>query len=68
MSDSSCAQQNGGNKNCPCTYAGCSRHGNCCQCVAYHCGKDQLPACYFTAEQEKTYNRNIDYFIECRTK
>lgn len=53
---------------CPCTYTGCSRHGICCECLHYHRGKDQLPACYFTAEQEKTYNRNIDFFIECRDK
>lgn len=68
MTEITCARQKSGKHECPCTYSNCSRHGNCCECVAYHRGKDQLPACYFTAEQEKTYNRNIDYFIECRTK
>ncbi|WP_432736288.1 DUF6485 family protein [Maridesulfovibrio sp. FT414] len=68
MSDSICARQATGKDDCPCTYSNCSRRGNCCACVAYHRGKDQLPACFFTPEEEKTYNRNIDYFIECRTK
>ncbi|CCO24590.1 DUF6485 family protein [Maridesulfovibrio hydrothermalis] len=68
MVKDSCAHQEGNKKDCPCTYTNCTRHGACCECVKYHRGKDQLPACFFTAEEEKTYNRNIDYFIECRTK
>lgn len=64
--NSDCARQASGAGDCPCTYAGCPRHGNCCQCVKYHRGKDQLPACYFTAEAEKTYDRSVAYFISCR--
>ena len=61
-----CARQSGQKADCPCTYSGCPRMGNCCQCVAYHRAKDQLPACYFTPEQEATYNRSISYFLDCR--
>jgi hypothetical protein len=64
MSD--CANQASGNPDCNCTYPGCPRHGNCCQCVRHHRAKDQLPACYFTAEQEKRYDRSIAFFISCR--
>jgi len=61
-----CTRQAAGNGDCPCTYPGCTRHGNCCQCVKYHRTKDQLPACYFTPEQEKAYDRSIRFFIACR--
>lgn len=56
------------NKNmCNCTYTSCSRHGVCCECIAYHRKKDQLPACYFPDDVEKTYDRSIERFIQvCR--
>ena len=53
---------------CNCTYEPCSRKGICCDCIAYHKKMGELPACYFTAEQEKTYNRSISYFIRCQQK
>jgi hypothetical protein len=61
-----CANQASGNPDCPCTYPGCPRHGNCCQCVKHHRGKDQLPACYFSAEHEKRFDRSVAFFIACR--
>ena len=30
---------------CSCPSDDCDRHGLCCQCVAYHRGKGQLPMC-----------------------
>ena len=55
------------NKNmCNCTYSGCSRYGKCCECLAYHRSSNELPACYFTREEERTYNRSIRYFVERR--
>ncbi|OYT43202.1 hypothetical protein B6U90_07165, partial [Thermoplasmatales archaeon ex4484_6] len=36
---------------CPCTYP-CSRKGKCCECIAYHRGRGELPACYFSKEAE----------------
>ena len=53
---------------CPCTYVGCARHGKCCECVEYHRKKDALPACYFSPEEEKTYDRSIAYYNKCHEK
>ncbi|HUV80921.1 MAG TPA: DUF6485 family protein [Patescibacteria group bacterium] len=50
-------------KNCPCTYAGCPRKGICCECLKYHLADEELPACYFSKEAEKTYDRSIKNFI-----
>lgn len=44
---------------CNCTYSGCSRHGICCECISYHKGKGELPACYFDKDLERTYDRSI---------
>jgi len=48
---------------CNCTYEPCSRKGLCCQCIAYHRRRQELPACYFSAADEKTYDRSIARFI-----
>jgi hypothetical protein len=48
---------------CNCTYQGCPRAGTCCQCIAYHRQKDELPACYFPKAAEATYDRSIESFI-----
>jgi len=50
-------------KACPCTYS-CSKRGKCCECIASHRGSGELPACYFTPEQERTYDRSIDYYCK----
>ncbi len=52
-------------KNCACTYD-CPRKGLCCECIKHHREKNELPACYFSKDQEKTYDRSIDFFIENR--
>lgn len=51
-------------KNCPCTYPGCDKKGICCECLKYHRERNELPACYFSPEKEKTYDRSINNFIE----
>jgi len=51
-------------KNCPCTYPGCEKKGICCECLAYHRQKGELPACYFSEEQEKTYDRTLENFFQ----
>jgi len=53
---------------CNCTYPGCPKHGVCCECVAYHRSRGELPACYFTNEQEKTWDRSIAYFVRCHSR
>jgi hypothetical protein len=40
---------------CNCTYEPCSRKGRCCECLAYHLESDELPACVFPPEVERTY-------------
>ncbi len=51
-------------KNCPCTYPGCDRKGKCCDCLKYHLNRNELPACCFPAEIEKSYDRSFEKFIE----
>lgn len=48
-------------KNCNCTYP-YDKKGKCCLCIKYHRKRNELPACYFTKENEKTYNRSIEFF------
>jgi hypothetical protein len=53
-------------KDCNCTYEGCARKGICCECIKHHREKNQLPACYFSAEDEKTYDRSVEKFLELK--
>jgi hypothetical protein len=55
-------------KNCPCTYPSCPRKGFCCQCIKHHRKRRELPACYFSAEIEKTYDRRISIFLREQQK
>lgn len=58
-----CARTKANNKMCNCTYP-CSLHGKCCECLAKHRRAGELPACYFTPEQERTYDRSIEYYCK----
>ncbi|MCD6117494.1 hypothetical protein J7K93_10800 [bacterium] len=49
---------------CNCTYEPCSRKGYCCECIRYHRSRDELPACYFPDEVERTFDRSIRRFVE----
>lgn len=62
-----CPKQDKNLAACNCTYEPCVRKGKCCDCVTYHRQKNQLPACYFPPDAEKTFDRSIDYFIEINT-
>jgi len=53
---------------CTCTYSSCPRHGLCCECLHYHRHRNEIPACYFSADEEKTYNRSIEFYCQRRTK
>ncbi|MCL2163152.1 MAG: hypothetical protein FWH55_01905 [Oscillospiraceae bacterium] len=44
---------------CPCTYS-CGNHGKCCACIAYHVKFSEFPACVFSKEAEKTYDRSFN--------
>jgi hypothetical protein len=47
---------------CNCTYEPCSRKGRCCDCVPYHRAMNELPACFFDAAAERTYDRSAGHF------
>jgi uncharacterized protein DUF6485 len=57
-----CKQQQNA-QNCPCTYD-CEKKGHCCDCLSYHLGRKELPACCFSKEAEKTYDRSFQKFIQ----
>ena len=52
------------NARCSCTYEPCSRKGKCCECLAYHLKSDELPACAFPPDIERTYNRSFAKFVQ----
>lgn len=49
--------------NCSCTYTSCSRKGKCCECISYHLQNEELPACAFSPDIEKTYDRSFGRFV-----
>ena len=53
---------------CNCTYEPCPRKGICCECISYHRNMGELPACYFSDDVERTYDRSIRKFIETHRK
>lgn len=68
-------------KHCNCTYCinlamdyegttkiPCPYKGKCCECIKYHKERQELPACYFTEEQEKTYDRSIEFWWKSNHK
>lgn len=53
---------------CSCTYEPCPRKYKCCECLQHHRKSDELPACYFNSEFEKTYDRSIGNFLRMRQR
>ncbi len=51
-------------RHCTCTYSSCERKYRCCECLHYHRRQGELPACFFSKEYEKTYDRSIENFIK----
>ena len=49
---------------CACTNTSCSRWGKCCECIARHRERDELPGCLFPPDVEKTYDRSIARFVQ----
>ena len=49
---------------CNCTYEPCSRKGKCCECISYHLANEELPACAFPPDVERTYDRSFSRFVE----
>ena len=51
-------------KHCNCSYEPCPRKGWCCECLKYHLAQNELPACAFPDDVEKTYDRSFRRFVE----
>jgi len=49
---------------CNCTYEPCERKGKCCECLSYHLRMEELPACAFSSDVEKTYDRSFSRFVQ----
>ncbi|MCX6557738.1 MAG: DUF6485 family protein [Candidatus Aminicenantes bacterium] len=49
-------------KICNCTYDPCLRKGDCCACLQFHLQSRELPACCFSREAERTFDRSFAYF------
>ena len=58
-----CANKAKNMKHCNCSYTACDKTGVCCECVAYHRSRGELPACYFSDQAERTYDRSIENFV-----
>jgi len=58
-----CANKDDNQAKCPCTYPGCPKKGMCCECLRFHLSNNEVPACFFSPEGEKSYDRSIDNFI-----
>ncbi|MBN1389591.1 MAG: hypothetical protein JXA22_03005 [Candidatus Thermoplasmatota archaeon] len=53
-------------KVCNCSYP-CDRKGRCCECIAYHRRRRELPACYFSKQAEATYDRSVENYLRTRS-
>ncbi len=62
-----CPNQKQNRAQCTCSYVSCSRAGVCCECVAYHRDKGEIPGCFFPPEAEKTYDRSVANLLKSRT-
>jgi hypothetical protein len=48
---------------CNCSFS-CEKKGKCCDCVAYHRKRGELPACYFSAQDEKSGDRSFENYLK----
>jgi len=62
---SECPQESANLKDCNCTYD-CSKKGHCYECLAYHRGMSQFPACFFSAKAERSYDRSFAALVRDR--
>ncbi len=52
-------------KACNCSYP-CERKGVCCECISYHRRSGELPACYFSPQAERSYDRSVENWLRTR--
>ncbi len=53
---------------CNCSYEPCPRKGKCCECLQYHLRSNQLPACCFPDDVERTYDRSFARFVQIHSR
>ena len=58
-----CEHKDANLERCSCTYEPCPRKGLCCECLSYHLRMRELPACCFTDDVERTFDRSFARFI-----
>lgn len=58
--------QNNSAMKCSCTYP-CSKHGKCCECLAYHQRMGEFPACFFSKAVEAKYDRSFEALVKDRS-
>ena len=64
-----CLRQNQNKKRCNCSYEPCSKKGICCECIQYHLSRQELPACAFPDDVERSWDRSFRRFVEvCKEK
>jgi hypothetical protein len=61
-------KQDKNKKKCNCSYEPCSRKGICCDCLRYHVESREVPACFFPADAERTYDRSFEHFARLVTQ
>jgi len=63
MKQAQCKNHEENLKRCNCSYEPCARKGYCCECLHYHRSHGEVPACFFPAELERTYDRSLARFL-----
>lgn len=63
-----CPNTQANQSHCNCTYDPCPRKGNCCECLRYHLSAQELPACAFPNDVERTYDRSFARFAKLHAK
>ena len=48
---------------CNCAEESCGRKGICCECMRYHRGLSQFPACFFPDDVAAAGERSVEAFI-----
>jgi len=59
-----CKNHENNKKMCNCSYPGCDKKYTCCECLHYHRRMNELPACFFSDADERTYDRSYTRFIK----
>ena len=60
-----CPSQEKNRKDCTCSFA-CDKRGRCCECVAYHRDRGELPGCFFSREGERQGDRSLEALVRDR--